>query len=329
MILIVLTDPERAAAVKRLLARIGFLLVPASILLIKYYPALGQVYGGAEGTVRYAGVTMDKNMLGAICLVSGLGCVWRLIVVFRSRGSARKTGPLIAQGGLLAMVLWLFWKADSMTSLACFALAAVLIGVTSSRALARRRAVVHLLVVSVLYAASAALFLDVGAGLLETLGRDPTLKGGTGLWIQLLGMNQHQLFGTGFESFWLGDRLKELWEIYWWRPNESHNGYLEVFLNLGWIGVALLAVVIAAGYRNVVSAIGGDPDTGGLRVGYFVAGVTYGLTEAAFRVLNPVWIVFVLSIVAVPKAASPRPSKAEHCRDSAVAYAGGRVPLRL
>ncbi|PYX52344.1 MAG: hypothetical protein DMG76_29480 [Acidobacteria bacterium] len=332
MILIVLSDPDRSAAMKRFVARIGFLLVPASILLIKYYPGLGQVYG-LEGKVRYTGVTLDKNTLGAVCLISGVGCVWRLVEALRGQGNARKAGPLIAQITLLAMVLWLFQKADSMTSLACFVLAAALMAVTSFRALAGRRAVVHLLVGGVLCFAFAALFLEVGAGLVETVGRDSTLTGRADLWKHLLSMNEHPIFGSGFETFWLGKRLEDLWQIYWWQPNESHNGYLEVFLNLGWIGEALLAVVIAAGYRNLAGASRHDPDTGGLRLAYFVAGAAYGLTEAAFRVLSPVWIVFLLAISAVPRgplskatAALPRPSGEQHRRDFALALAGKARP---
>ena len=44
MVLIVLTDSDPFAATKRLVARVGFVLIPASVLLIKYYPALGRVY---------------------------------------------------------------------------------------------------------------------------------------------------------------------------------------------------------------------------------------------------------------------------------------------
>src|SRR5712691_1045106 len=42
MVLVVLTDPEPTGALKRLLARPGFVLLPLSILLIKYYPNLGR-----------------------------------------------------------------------------------------------------------------------------------------------------------------------------------------------------------------------------------------------------------------------------------------------
>ncbi len=327
MVLIILTDPDRSGALKRVLAQIAILLVPASILLIKYYPQLGQVYSGQEGKVRYTGVTMDKNMLGVVCLVSGLGCAWRLVDAYRHRAGIRK-GPLIAQGLLLAMVLWLFQSAQSMTSLACFGLAAGIMVATSFPALVRKRVVVNLLVVSVLCFAFAVLFLGAGAGLVETMGKDSTLSGRTGLWNILLSINENSLLGAGFESFWLGTRLEKLWSLYWWHPNEAHNGYLEVFLNLGWIGVGLLALMIATGYRNVVRALGSDPDTGSLRMAFFVAGTAYGLTEAAFRLLCPVWIVFVLALTAVPKVVSARPSAVRPGRDPDVTPGTSRPSTR-
>src|SRR5712691_1396516 len=52
MVLIVLTEPDPSAAVKRLLGRAGFLLIPLSVLLIKYYPELGVGYG-PWGTQNY------------------------------------------------------------------------------------------------------------------------------------------------------------------------------------------------------------------------------------------------------------------------------------
>ncbi len=39
---------------------------------------------------------------------------------------------------------------------------------------------------------------------------------------------------------------------------------------------------------------------GGIKLAYFVTGVIYSLTEAGFRVMSPVWIAFILAIVAVP-----------------------------
>jgi exopolysaccharide production protein ExoQ len=301
MVLIILSEPRRLAAIKRFLAALGFLLMPTSILLIKYYPAFGRRYGVDGESWAYTGVTTDKNMLGVICLVSGLACVWRLSQMKTGVRGRQPRGPLIAQLILLATVVWLMRIANSMTSIACFVLAGGVIVAMSIPSLARHRMIAHVLVISVLCVASVALFADAGAGLVESVGRDSTLTGRTDLWKILLTVNEHPLLGAGYESFWLGERLEKIWAMLPWRANEAHNGYLEVFLNLGLVGLAILLVVIATGYRRVISGLR-DPSLGPLRLGYFVAAIVYSFTEAAFRQMSPMWIMFVLMMMAVPKA---------------------------
>jgi O-antigen ligase len=140
--------------------------------------------------------------------------------------------------------------------------------------------------------------LNPDAGVISTMGRNPTLTGRTDVWKSVLDMAPDPLLGAGFESFWLGPRLKKLWSIYVWQPNEAHNGYIEVYLNLGWAGVFLLALVILTAYRKVVRGLRLDMETGNLRLAYFVVALIYSLTEAGFRIFSSVWIVFLLSIVA-------------------------------
>ncbi len=77
--------------------------------------------------------------------------------------------------------------------------------------------------------------------------------------------------------------------------NEAHSGYVEMFLTLGWIGVALWGALIATGYRNVIAAYRGDPDAGGLRIAWFLAPLITGFTEAAFRMMGLTWVVFLLA----------------------------------
>jgi O-antigen ligase len=300
MVLVVLTDLNRSAAVKRLLARVAFLLIPVSVLFIKYYPELGRGYHRWTWEPMYHGVATTKNGLGVICLVFGLGSVWRVLEAFHNGERPRITGPLIAHGVVLAMALWLFWKADSVTSLNCFLIGGGLIAFMSRPGLARKQAVVHLLVGAVVFFTLSVLFLGVGTGLLDAMGRDTTLTGRTELWAHILQIKVNPWFGVGFESFWLGDRAKHFWELYDWRPNQAHNGYLEVFLNLGSIGVVLLSFAMAWGYRNVVGSLRRDPELGRLRLAFFVVAVLYNLTEAAFKVMHPVWITFLLAITLVP-----------------------------
>ena len=71
---------------------------------------------------------------------------------------------------------------------------------------------------------------------------------------------------------------------------------------MGWLGVALLSFVIARGYQNVVGALHRDPELGKLRLAFFVIALLYNLTEAAFKMMHPVWIIFLLAVTAVPEA---------------------------
>lgn len=337
MVVVILTDPARSSAIKRFLTRTGFLLVPLSVLLIKYYPDLAQRFDPADGRQIFIGVTNDKNMLGAICLLFGLGAIWRILHAHREKQRLLTNRPLIAHLVILAMVFWLLWKANSMTSVACFVLAGGLMVAASFPPLARKRAVVHLLVATVLAVATFALFFDAGGGLVKTLGRDPTLTGRTEVWSDVLTVIENPVLGSGFESFWLGPRLAKLWSKYWWHPNEAHNGYLEVFLNLGWVGEFLLAVVIVTGYCNAVGGFRRDSEAGKLRLAYFVVGLIYSFTEAGFRTMNPVWISFILATIAVPKNPVPETSDVRNPRGDALisvhmkttdGLLSRRVPLR-
>ena len=305
MISVVLTESDPFSAIKRFLASASFIVVPISVLLIKYYPGVGMKFNPYDGSQSFIGVATDKNMLGMFCLVLGIAAVWRL---FQSMFDTQLR-PLIAHGVVFLMVLWLFWRANSVTSMACFAMATSLMALSSVPALARRRSVLHLAVAGCLSVAFAVLFLNIGPGLVETMGRDPSITGRTELWDELRSMNPNVLLGAGFESFWMGPRLEKLWGIFRWRPNEAHNGYFEVFLNLGLVGLILLAVVICTGYRNAFRMLTRDPRVGALRLGYFLVGTAYSFTEAGFRLMSPVWICFILAALAVPE--NPVPTTAD------------------
>jgi exopolysaccharide production protein ExoQ len=313
MVFIVLTDRDRSRAVKQVLARVGFVLLPLSVLLIKYYPELGRSYARFEGTQYFMGVAQDKNMLGMACLVFGIAAAWRFFQEFHS---AHKSKMLIVHGAIFAMALWLLIKSDSMTSLSCFLLAVAMMAANTFLRAARKPKVVHLMVAVVLLACFSPLFLDLGSGVLEALGRDPTLTGRTEIWEHVLNVPVNPVLGTGFESFWLGKRLETLWAIPGMNQiNEAHNGYLEVYLNLGWIGVILIGLIMIAGYRNILRLLSRDAEEGRLRLAYFVVAVAYNFTEAAIRTADLVWIAFLLSMIVLPKISVAR-SRSEKARIS-------------
>ena len=301
MVLLVLTETDSTMAIKTFLARTGYILIPASVLLVKYYPALGRGYDPWDGTAHYVGVTTNKNTLGVICLLFGLACVWGVLSTSRGQRRLRRVRQLIPHAVILSMVMWLFWKANSMTSLASFLMGGALIIMTSLDGIGRRPWAVHLLVATIISACVCILFLGIGSGVLTTIGRNPTLTDRTAVWALILKFVTNPLLGTGFESFWLGPRLSEIWSVYAWGPTEAHNGYIEIYLNLGWTGVVALACVLATGYRTTTVAVRRSRPAASLMLAYFVVGIVYNFTEAAFfRMMAPAWIATLLAMTRVP-----------------------------
>ena len=120
MALIVVTDAAPGRALQLVLRRCAFVLLPLSILCIKYFPEIGRIFRPWSGTMYNQGVAITKNGLGATSLIFGVYFVWR-ILNFGPAQRARQAAPAlwVDLGGLVS-VLWLLWQADSATSTACF-----------------------------------------------------------------------------------------------------------------------------------------------------------------------------------------------------------------
>jgi exopolysaccharide production protein ExoQ len=296
MVLIVLTDPNWPVALRRLLARVGNVVVPLSIVFIRYYPQMGRAYT-ISGAGTWTGVGTDKNALGMISMVFGLASIFRFLQLYREKENARR-GPLMAQGAMILMTCYLLYEAHSATALACFFLAVVPMVLTFQFQWARRPAIVSVMVFGILAVTCSALFLDIGSGMVEELGRDTTLTGRTNIWHFAIPMVQNPLLGTGFESFWVGPRLTTVEQLIGQGANQAHNGYIEIFLNLGWIGVGLLSVLLIAAYLRIARALRWGAPTASLRLAFFIVAVAYNFTEASFKMMGLVWITFLLAMMA-------------------------------
>ena len=106
----------------------------------------------------------------------------------------------------------------------------------------------------------------------------------------------------------MGDRLPTIWAQTMQGIQEAHNGYLEVYLNLGWIGIGLLAVVIVKGYGNVIAELRRDRMLGSLKLAYFVMAIIYSFTEAGFREQTLTWTFLLVATSYVRPLSQPEPA---------------------
>jgi O-antigen ligase len=176
----------------------------------------------------------------------------------------------------------------------------------------------------VLFGAAEMLF-GISEEVSETMGRGSEMSGRTGLWTALLGLHTNPIFGTGFESFWLGEWVNQLEGVFYFIPSEAHNGYLETYLNLGLIGLFLLIALLVATFWKIRLELFQNFEWGRYRLGFLAATVLYNWTEAAFNTSNPVFFAFYLIAIDYPRThlATPQPpigaARSEESREFAYA----------
>ena len=132
------------------------------------------------------------------------------------------------------------------------------------------------------------------------------MSGRADIWPAALRAATNPIVGAGFEGFWLSPNVRifqqELLNKGFFPPvvaglNEAHNGYIEIYLNLGLIGVGLIAAILIAGYLNSVRVIQLEPKFGGFVLAFIAVAVVYSITEAGFRTMNLIWVFLLLVLV--------------------------------
>ena len=307
MILVVLTEDDPAEAAKALIRRFSYVLIPLSIILIKYYPDIGRQFSYWSGEALNVGVTMSKNMLGNLCLVSGLFFFWSLFTMWRNKARSMDKHDLFIHMLFLAMIWWLLSLSSSATSLLCLGIGICIIVAYELPVIRRNPRIGTLLILG----SGLLLFLldeafDLGEVFLTSLERDSTLTGRSEIWNEVISLTPNPLIGAGFDSFWLGERLQQMWAKHWWNPTGSHNGYLETYINLGWIGLVLLGLLIVAILRKIQRELMSDYDYGRFEMALLIIALVYNITEAAFKGTILIWPMLILIAVKAPARLAKR-----------------------
>jgi exopolysaccharide production protein ExoQ len=302
VVLVVLSDPLPFEAIRSVLRRLCYLLVPLSVVLIKYYPSTGKQFSQWTGAAEFMGATTSKNMLGVVCLISGIFFFWDTVTRWSDRKERRTKRIIMVNVAFVAMTLWLLKLASSATSAVCLAMGCLIIVAAHAKMFRRRPGFLKFIIPAAfcLYLVLA-LGFNINSELAGAVGRDPTLTDRTGIWKTVLSMQTNPVLGTGYESFWLGPRLQRVWQSFQ-GINESHNGYLEVYLNLGLIGAFLIVVLLLASYRTISKKLTSDPTLASLSLALWTIVLFYNMTEAAFR-SSLIWITFLLVAISVPARA--------------------------
>jgi hypothetical protein len=299
VVLIILTEDDPVEAARNVFVKCAYMLVPLSLLFIRYIPELGRTYD-VEGNVMFVGVCPSKNTLGCLLLVSILFFLWDLVNELQKETGSRNRGSICVCIFMLAMMVWILRIADCATALSCTLLGTgILIGLRL--AFVKR----HLRLMEFYLVAGATAFLvlnslvDLRGMLFRSLGRNETLTGRTDLWALLLSHQPNVLLGAGFNSFWSGESLREIWKTI---PGvvQAHNGYLDTYLNGGILGVGFLLVWLWSVSRRIKRSVIEGASFADMRMAFLCIALFYDWTEAAFNKNDLLWLVLLLVAIERP-----------------------------
>ncbi len=138
----------------------------------------------------------------------------------------------------------------------------------------------------------------------EILNKGTDFSGRTDLWQAIItSANENPILGVGYDAFWgtyrsAGVLIKH--DISWINLNQSHNGYLDVFNELGIVGLVLFCTLLLSTITKLVRLLNKNIHLYISFLLILMSIVINNFTESSFcRQSNLNWIIFVVITVIV------------------------------
>lgn len=253
------------------------------LFVLLYSLAFGtDQYDALDTSYSFVGAFESKNQLGFYASL-GLYFAVGAAIVLRERGLWMAFALLVG-----ALSVYCLAASNSATSvIATIAALLVTLGFAAALLVAptTRR---WLFFGGVAMAAlTAFVFLNAGgiAAVLDSLGKDPTLTGRTYLWAEgLAAWREAPILGVGYQAYWVPGfpEAERLWSEFHVSSGSGfhfHNTAIETAVELGAVGVSLLAIVMLRAVLGHVWRLVSDRRN---RVSHMMAGLAFMLLVRSF-----------------------------------------------
>jgi exopolysaccharide production protein ExoQ len=233
----------------KLLILIGSIAASASLLLVLLVPQYGlQGRSALYAFGAWQGIFGHKNICGAVMTFLLLPAFFvklggrsakllrltYIVVLLTIIGLTRSAGAWLECGSCLVFIgtVRLLGRLKKMDTLA-----------------------IGLAVVGVLVAVALAVYTFADA-LLSAIGKDPSMTGRTIIWASVISsILKRPLVGYGYMAFWQGlsgESANTALQMHWPGMSYAENGVLELWLELGAVGVVLYAVAYLRAVKDAI-----------------------------------------------------------------------------
>ncbi len=235
--------------VLELLLILGTATIVASIVFAVALPQYGLDRMGGHSSA-WKGIFSAKNYLGNLALFFLTATV-----------SYRARTPFLRATRVCQIVFCLTAIAFSHAATAYMLTAVYIVSFVALKALHNLRKKDYFVVCFLLLVAffSVTIVILVWPDFLFTLlGKDLTLTGRTGIWSAVLdSIAKRPLLGYGYQAFWLGlqgESYRVILAVSWVLA-QAQNGFLDVTLEMGVVGLAIVLLVFGFAFRDAVICI--------------------------------------------------------------------------
>jgi O-antigen ligase len=133
--------------------------------------------------------------------------------------------------------------------------------------------------------------------LADMVGRDPDLTGRDIVWERLWPIAmRNPILGTGFGGFW----IEPMWLADNRTINQAHNGYLDIFIMSGAVGLLLFFLYIIASLKKATTLFGYNKYWGSFVITMLLISLFHNFTESSYLMSTMfLWNIIVVNSIAL------------------------------
>jgi O-antigen ligase len=264
------------------------------VWLLPEYGVMGMgkelVIGGQEKIHQgiWRGIYAHKNPLGRIMTLTS-------IIFLLAFNEFHRSKWLICIGLMLSLSLVLASK--SSTAVVMFLTLATLIPVYRVLKLQSNLLIIISIFTTLAFGSLTIIVFSNAATFAGAFGKDLTFSGRTELWSAVLDeIWKNPWLGYGFSAYWRGfwGPSAVIWAQFPWLPPHSHNGVLDVWLQLGLLGLLVFGSGFVAFFLQSVAWVRHSRESRALfPILYLTFVFLSNLTESSLLTSNIFWILYV------------------------------------
>lgn len=215
-----------------------FYYIVISSILSYFFIFIMSEYGwmAYEGNMLPKGIFGHKNILG---IFGAFGC----LISHYTYSKKKKYYYIIVLIACLGLLLF----SKSVTALLALLLSYAIYYMVVSVSGRIWVLMAGISLVTLLFLLNTFVQYDIISSMFGHLGKDMTLTGRSILWGVLIDIGlKKPVFGYGYGSFFRGEETAWLTNLMGWDASHAHNGFLQVFLESGLVGLALVICFITS-----------------------------------------------------------------------------------